>query len=227
MYINTSPERITVKGYVRDDCTINAFGIALGLSYDLSRKLLQNGTNERNKLTFRQRNRNKNEMSSAHHIESMCSLVSVEEIDLIGKGIKAKTFAEDHSEGIWLVIVNRHILAVVEGNIVDTWDSSMKSVRTAYKVDLEDAREIAKQLAEHFNMPLNKHFVDNHVEKIFKEKEEFEAKKAKVEAILNGTTIKPVPKKSTPVVDKVDPVVKNKEDNIPAGLVPYKLYSLD
>ena len=32
MYIKHSPARITIKGYKRDDCTINAIGTALGIS---------------------------------------------------------------------------------------------------------------------------------------------------------------------------------------------------
>ena len=52
MFIKQSPERITLKGYKRDDCTINAIGNAAGLSYDLARKVLQTAIFHRNVASF-------------------------------------------------------------------------------------------------------------------------------------------------------------------------------
>lgn len=52
MFIKTTPERITIKGYKGSDCTCVALGNSLGLSYDLARKILQNGRYYNNEFHF-------------------------------------------------------------------------------------------------------------------------------------------------------------------------------
>lgn len=56
MYITQTPERVYVKGYKRDDCTVIAIGNALGISYDLARKALQIGVCNSEGFTFRKSN---------------------------------------------------------------------------------------------------------------------------------------------------------------------------
>ena len=42
MYVQMRPERVKIKGYKYDDCTVNSLANILGISYDLSRKMALN-----------------------------------------------------------------------------------------------------------------------------------------------------------------------------------------
>ena len=34
-----------------------------------------------------------------------------------------KQFADDHPEGVYIIFVGQHVVAVIDGNYIDTWDS--------------------------------------------------------------------------------------------------------
>lgn len=44
-------------------------------------------------------------------------------------------FANDHQHGSYIVKVRHHVVAVVEGVILDTWDSTYLTVYTAWKIN--------------------------------------------------------------------------------------------
>ncbi len=44
-------------------------------------------------------------------------------------------FANDHPRGSYIVKVRHHVVAVVEGVVLDTWDSTYLTVYTAWKIN--------------------------------------------------------------------------------------------
>lgn len=44
-------------------------------------------------------------------------------------------FANDHKTGTYVVKVRKHVVAVVDGIILDSWDSSYLTVYTAWKIE--------------------------------------------------------------------------------------------
>lgn len=184
MYIKHSPERIKIKGYKRDDCTVNAIGTALGISYDLSRKILQTGICDSEEFKFLKRNpRTKNEFIKRQHVKKICAKLSVDrnvyisdaelnriyqttENDNHDSKFKNNTlakFAECNPDGIFIVLVKNHLTAVINGKIVDTWDSSKRAVEVAYRVDVEKARDVIADLAKFYRMNSKKHINDTHL----------------------------------------------------------------
>lgn len=171
MYIKHSPERITIKGYKRDDCTINAIGTALGISYDLARKILQTGIYYNGEFTFAKSNpRTKEAFMQRHHVKRICEALSIDRNVYISdeelSDNSLKRFAECNPEGIFIVLVRSHLVAVINGKIIDTWDSSGRAVEIAYRIDMNEARETIAELAKFYRMNSEEHLLDNHIEKI-------------------------------------------------------------
>ena len=182
MYIKHSPERITIKGYKKDDCTINAIGTALGISYDLARKILQTGVYYNGEFTFVKSNpRTKEAFSQRHHVKRICEALSLDRNVYISdkelmqrkKGIyknnndnSLKKFAECNPEGIFIVLVHSHLVTVINGKIIDTWDSSKSVVEIAYRIDVNKARETIYDLAKFYRMNSEEHMLEKHVESI-------------------------------------------------------------
>lgn len=181
MYIKHSPERITIKGYERDDCTINAIGTALGLSYDLSRKILQTGIYYNGQFSFIKSNpRTKNEFIQRHHVKRICEALSVDrniyisDKELLERKAKdscrynkensLKKFADSNPKGVFIVLVHCHLVAIVNGQIIDTWDSSKREVEIAYRVDVDKAREMIAELAKYYKMDSDKHILEEHID---------------------------------------------------------------
>lgn len=183
MYIKYSPARITIKGYKRNNCTINAIGTALGISYDLARKILQTGVYYNGEFTFVKSNpRTKMAFTKRSHVKRICEALSLDRNVYITdeelrqrrmKGIRKnpddnslKRFAECNPEGIFIVLVRSHLVAVINGKIIDTWDSSDRAVEIAYRIDVNEARETIAELAKFYRMNSKEHLLDNHIEKI-------------------------------------------------------------
>lgn len=174
-YVKKKPERISIKGYKRNDCTINALGNALGLSYDLARKVLQTVRfDKNNNLTFRKKDpRTKTQFSSRNHVKNVIVGLSinkeeyVKDIDIFehyhGKGAaegKGKTlgeFAKSHKKGVYIVLVKSHLTTVIDGVIIDTWDSSKRIVEVACEMDINKAQKAISNVAKFYKMDSNKH----------------------------------------------------------------------
>lgn len=167
MYITHTPKRITLKGYKTDDCTIIAIGNALGLSYDLARKVLQVGSYRNRVFSFRKRNpMTKDEFIRQNHIEMICRALSVRserfEINNRKKRTTLEEFAKENKKGVYIVLVDRHLVSVMNGKIVDTWNSTKRKVISAYEIDTERAHKMIYDLAVFYRMTSNEHFVKGH-----------------------------------------------------------------
>lgn len=180
MYIKHSPKKISIKGYKKDDCTINSIGTALGVSYDLSRKILQTGYYYEGQFSFA-----KNEylpkkyFMQRPHVKRICEALSVnktiymsdEEVmnkeEFRRKNSKNKReylvrdFAKENKEGIFIVLATKHLVTIIDGKILDTWDSGEKEVEVVYEVNLEKARETIKALAKYYKMDSSKHIFEH------------------------------------------------------------------
>jgi hypothetical protein len=175
MYINNSPERITIKGYKRDDCTVNAIGNAIGVSYDLARKILQVGIYYQGKFKFaKSKPRTKLQFTLKTHVKRICKALSTDEIiyakynPRTNRPIMTKTLAEvasENSKGIYIAIVKGHLATIINGKIIDTWDSSKSKVEVIYKVDVNQARNTIKDLAKFYRMDSDRHIIKNHTKR--------------------------------------------------------------
>lgn len=173
MYIKHTPNKVAIKGYKDNDCTVIAIGNALGISYDLSRKILQTVYSRRvtkhGELPFR----TENPLAKEHfilqmHVQKVCRGLSVEEIKFEPfereKRITLRKFAKDYNEGIYLALVDRHLATVIDGQLIDTFDSSSRKMIAAYKIDLPFAHETIKGLAKYYKMDNKKHIFQDHKE---------------------------------------------------------------
>lgn len=173
MYIKHTPSKIAIKGYKKDDCTVIAIGNALGISYDLSRKILQTVYSRRvtkhGELPFRTENPlAKKYFTLQMHVQKVCRGLSVEEIGFEPfekeKRITLLKFAKQYNEGVYLALVDRHLATVIDGQLIDTFDSSSRKMIAAYKIDSPQAHETIQELAKYYKMNSNKHIFQDHKE---------------------------------------------------------------
>lgn len=178
MFIKKAPKRVGVKGYKTKGCTCNALGNALGLSYDLSMKILQSGDYSNNRFTFkRSQPRTRAQMIKTSNVKNICESLSVDIEDhyINSDGtpdipMKLSEFAQAHPKGIYLVLMVDHIATVMYGKIIDTWDSSSHIVRTSYKVDTRLSRSVIRDLAKFYKLNNDEHIIKGHVDKILHNK---------------------------------------------------------
>lgn len=171
MYITHTPDRVAVKGYKRDDCTVIAIGNSLGLSYDLSRKILQTGNYRNGTFTFRKRSpRTKNEFILQRHVQMICEALSVQTTKFETSNMKKRTslgeFAKENNKGTYIALVDSHLSTVIDGKVIDAWDSRERKMIAAYKVDIDKAHEVIYELAKHYRMTSDKHFIKKHKQEI-------------------------------------------------------------
>lgn len=159
MYITKSPTKVSIKGYKGDDCTINAIGNALNISYDLARKVVQTGRYFNEKFDFHKDvYRTKKEFTESYCIKNICDALSDGTLTLLYRGIPFSEFAEERPEGTYILMSKDHLASVVNGKLVDTWDSSKEVIEFAYIIEIEKAREAIAELAKYYNMNTDKHF---------------------------------------------------------------------
>lgn len=182
MFINHSPERITVKGYKGNDCTMTAIGNAAGLSYDLARKVLQTAIFPNGKMSFVKKGpRTKHQFSMRGHVKRVAQELSVNKIEYVSdievnrhyKNPQSdvptiREFAKEYNKGIYLVIVKNHIAAVIDGKLVDTWDSGERLVEVAFEIDIKKAQSTVADIAKFYRMTSDEHILKNHKESILK-----------------------------------------------------------
>lgn len=162
MYVMKSPKRITVKGYVKDDCTIIAIGNALGISYDLARKVLQVGVYFDNKFAFaKQGPRTKPQFTDLFHVKRISRALSTEETEFYGQKLTLNEVSKILGMGTYIVLVKGHLTTVIDGEIIDTWDSSNSIVSVAYKVNPKKAKETIYDLAEFYRMSSDEHLMSD------------------------------------------------------------------
>lgn len=179
MIVNCEPKRINIKGYNKDDCSINALGSALGISYDLARKVLQTSVYmEKGKISFFKKNpRTKSKFSSKGNIIQVLESISEDRAIFISKEQKLEElnrtgsphhlgtednnvnkFAQSNPNGVFILLVNKHLLTVIDGKIIDTWDSSKLAVEVAYRIDRKKARKTIADLAKFYKMNNEEHY---------------------------------------------------------------------
>lgn len=171
MYITHSPKRITIKGYKRNDCTVNAIGNALGLSYDLARKVLQVGQYRNGEFSFYKRSpRTKQEFTRQSHVQMICEALSVKtqnfERNNSKKRVTLEQFAKENNESTYIALVDRHLVAVIDGKVVDAWDSRKRKMIAAYEVDIKKAHSVIYGLARFYKMASYEHFIKEHKKEI-------------------------------------------------------------
>lgn len=182
MLVKYQPKKIKVKGYVNNDCTINSIGAALGISYDLARKLLQTGVyKNKGELDFYRRGpRTKMEFTMRSHVVRICEAICQDKNVFIteeerrqrlrlsrqvrGLGNNENSvskFAKHNSKGVFILLAHGHLISVIDGVIVDNIDSTNMAVEIAYRIDVKQARNVIKDLAEFYRMSGPEHYVDN------------------------------------------------------------------
>ena len=183
-YIKSAPHRVSVKGYKGSDCTINAIGNSLGISYDLARKLLQTGYLKDEKFSFRINSpRTKNEFTQRGNVRNILRAISTDHCVYISDkeiqnkiqnkkritsdlkktgGQSVNKFAESNPKGTFILLVFGHLTAVIDGVLVDTWNCGDYAVEIAYKISVPKARKVIKGLASFYRMDSEKHFIKNH-----------------------------------------------------------------
>jgi len=111
IYTNPNP-----KGAHVGDCAVRAIALATGRSWDEAYRLLTD-------YGFR--------MKNLPNADSVWSKV-LKDQGFIRRAIPdtcpscytIRDFAEDHPKGAYIVSSGSHVVAVINGNIRDTWDSS-------------------------------------------------------------------------------------------------------
>lgn len=160
MYVRKSPRRITVKGYVKDDCTIIAIGNALGVSYDLARKVLQVGVYYDEQFAFAKSSpRTKLQFTDLFHVKRISRALSVEEFSYYGKNMTLNDVSHQLNKGTYIILVKGHLTTLIDGKIVDTWDSGNSIVSVAYKVNPESAKETISDLAKFYGFNSEEHLI--------------------------------------------------------------------
>ena len=188
MLVKYQPKKIKVKGYVNNDCTINSIGTALGISYDLARKLLQTGVyKNKGEIDFYRRGpRTKVEFSMRSNVVRICEAISQDKNVFIteeerrqrlrlskqvrGLGNSDNSvakFAKHNSKGVFILLAHGHLITVINGIVVDSIDSTNMAVEIAYRINVKQARNVIKELAEFYRMSSPEHYVDS-VEEIKK-----------------------------------------------------------
>lgn len=158
MYIKKSPKRVSIKGYKKNDCTIRAIGNVLGISYDLSRKILQTGDFDGINFYYKNTLKKKSEFIKESNVEKICEALSCRTEDLYGETpVKFNDFALTHNDGIYLILSKGHLSTIINGNIVDKWDCSNEVVSKVYKVDLKRSIERITPLAIFYKLNTSKH----------------------------------------------------------------------
>lgn len=114
------------KGLLTTDCVVRAVALAFDKDYLEVRREL---------------NQSKRELGFGSYKETNFIYKYLENFDRIvlkvPKGVprvKVDVFAESFKEGTYIVKLAKHIVCIKDGKLLDTWDSSYRSVYTAWKI---------------------------------------------------------------------------------------------
>lgn len=178
MLVKFRPSRIKIKGYKRNDCSINALGSALGISYDLARKVLQTAVYvKKGEISFlKKRPRTKSELSSKRNVIQVCEAICEDRAVFTAPKSKACSsrrakhlghrdnsvgkFAKSNASGIFILLTDTHMLTVIDGKVIDTWDSTDLVVEIAYRVNIDKARQSIANLAKFYKLASESHMIE-------------------------------------------------------------------
>lgn len=115
-YVNVNP-----SGAKTDDCVTRAISLASGLDYyEVQEKLV---------LTSK--------LFGCDRLSKCCYSNLLEKVlgytPIYCKGLTVKEFCEEYPYGIYLVRIKSHLTTVIDGNIMDIWNSSDYSCDLAWK----------------------------------------------------------------------------------------------
>lgn len=160
-FIRETPSRVKIKGYKKNSCTMIALGNALGISYDLSKKVFQSFIMKSifgdSILFSKDKLLTKQEFTKQSHVERVCQALSGE-VYYPEKFITLREYAEENNEGLCLALVRGHLAVVNNGQIIDTWDSSDRTIVSIYKINRNKALNLIKPIAEHYGLLDSNHF---------------------------------------------------------------------
>lgn len=175
MLLINEPERIKVKGYKSNDCTVNAIGNVLGVSYDLSLKALQTVRPERGNdvLDFSvSYKRTKSDFTERAFFIKFLSALSEEYKSLRAKKMTIEKFAEEYNKGDYVVVTESHAVTIIDGIIIDAWDSRKEVATIYFKIDVASSRRKLKSLSKHYKLDSDEHFVKfrkNKIKKMYRD----------------------------------------------------------
>ncbi len=120
-YFNPHP-----KNLLTTDCVVRAVAIAFDKDYLETRREL---------------NKAKRDLGFESYKDNKFIYKYLEQFDRIiikvpkGKPrMKAESFIELFKEGTYIVKMSKHIACIKDGKLLDTWDSSERSIYTAWKI---------------------------------------------------------------------------------------------
>ncbi len=121
-YYNRHP-----KGLIVEDCVVRAISTAFNAGYVETRRDLNR---IKKALGF---NSYKDHNFLYEYLKEYKRLIFKAECGK--KRLKLDGFAKEHPKGTYIVAVRKHVVAVIDGTILDTWDSSYLTVYTAWKIE--------------------------------------------------------------------------------------------
>lgn len=125
MFVYTNPHP---KGLHTDDCVKRAIVLTTGKDY---------------KEVQRELNQLKNRIGAKHYNDGKVWKHYMKENNFIKLSFPAVAgeprmdghrFVEEYKSGAYILHMAKHLVAVVDGNLLDTWDSRDKCVYNAFKV---------------------------------------------------------------------------------------------
>ena len=160
-FIRETPSRVKIKGYKKNSCTMIALGNALGISYDLSKKVFQSFIMKSmfgdSILFSKEKLLTKQEFTKQSHVERVCTTLS-EDIYYPEEFTTLREYAEENNKGLYLALVRGHLAVVNNGQIIDTWDSGDRIIVSIYKINKEKALNLIKPIAKYYGLLNSEHF---------------------------------------------------------------------
>lgn len=181
MYIQRYAIAINNKDrYAHNDCTINALSGALGVKYDLAKKILQqvvplpHGTGQ---FLVRSNPRTIDEFSLASNYHAIVGLFANEVVNppipaVVGltqdpgenqEGARQrviaykKNFADfvKEAEGTHILVSNGHTALAHEGHLIDGWDSSDEELLSSYRIYDFRVKKFLEDVADKMNINID------------------------------------------------------------------------
>ncbi len=114
------------------DCQVRALVVTLGLEYDAAWHLLYRMQGERRKCGFCLVD-SLNDGDQRLRIKARLSFPA----KAGRKRMTGADFCKKHKKGRFILRMAHHVAAVVDGELLDTWDSSQKCVYAAWEMDTQ------------------------------------------------------------------------------------------
>lgn len=122
-YANPHPKKI-----LTGDCVVRAFSLAFNVEYLEMRRELNRVKRQYGMESYR----------TMRFMHKYLRSLKVEKLTIrIEKGDSrptAKEFYEMFGDGVYLISMRRHMVTMIDGKILDTWDSSDRPIYTAWRI---------------------------------------------------------------------------------------------